>query len=433
MKIDNVSEPNLLETAYPDELHRIKFDDEPVPREKPSRIWITDTTFRDGQQARPPYTIDQITKLFGLLARLDNGTGVIRESEFFLYSDSDKKAVEACRDKGYEFPKVTGWIRANIDDFKLVKDIGLKETGILTSASDYQIFLKMELNRKMAAEKYLRVVDAALDEGIRPRCHLEDITRADIHGFVIPFVQQLMKRSEQVPDELKIKIRACDTMGYGVADTYASLPRGVPKLIHSLVHEAGVPPERLEWHGHNDFHKAAPNAFAAWNYGACAVNCTLLGIGERTGNTALEGMIMDYISLRGNPGINTRVITEIGEYCREIGIDIPINFPLIGRDFNTTRAGIHVAGLLKDERIYSALPSQLLNRPPVFAITDRSGAAGISAWIKEHTGHLLEKSDPGLLNVVGWVNDQYNNGNARTTAISHEEMSGVVGRYISIS
>ena len=113
----------------------------------PDEIWITDTTFRDGQQSRPPYTVKQIVDLFDLIHKLGGSKGLIRQCEFFLYSDKDKEAVRKCLDRGYKYPEVTGWIRAVKSDFKLVKEMGLKETGILCSASDYHIYLKLNKTR----------------------------------------------------------------------------------------------------------------------------------------------------------------------------------------------------------------------------------------------------------------------------------------------
>ena len=281
--IEDVDEPELLRDIYPyNEVPRIHFDHVIVPLGLSEHIFITDTTFRDGQQARPPYTAEQIANLFDLLHRLGGPNGVIRQTEFFLYSDKDREAVEKCLELEHLYPEITSWIRAAEDDLKLVKSVGLRETGILTSISDYHVFLKLKKSRRQAAEDYLEVVNAALEAGIIPRCHLEDITRADFYGFVIPFVHKLMRLSED--SGIPIKVRACDTLGYGVSYPRAALPRSVPKLIHGLIHEGGVPSEQLEWHGHNDFHKVHTNAATAWLYGCSGANGTLLGFGERTGN-----------------------------------------------------------------------------------------------------------------------------------------------------
>lgn len=153
--------------------------------------------------------------MFDLLHRLSGPRGVIRQTEFFLYSEKDREAVRVCQEKGYPFPEITAWIRAVEKDFELVKKMGIRETGILTSCSDYPIHLKLGMNRKQAMEQYLSVVKAALDAGIRPRCHFEDITRADLYGFVIPFAQALVRLSEE--SGIPIKVRLCDTMGYGQA------------------------------------------------------------------------------------------------------------------------------------------------------------------------------------------------------------------------
>jgi isopropylmalate/homocitrate/citramalate synthase len=425
-ELQDVNEPNLLRHLFPyDEVPRTTFTNRLISAALPDDIWITDTTFRDGQQARPPYTPEQIVKIFDMMHRLGGPNGIIRQSEFFLYSDKDKEAVQLCKDRGYAYPEITGWIRAKKEDFQLVKEMGLKETGILTSCSDYHIFLKLKKSRREAMEGYLDVVRAALDEGIVPRCHLEDITRADFYGFVIPFVNELMRLAEE--SNIPIKIRACDTMGYAVPYPAAALPRGVADLVYGLIHYGGVPSDRLEWHGHNDFHKVLANASTAWLYGCSAANGTLLGFGERTGNPPIEGLIIEYMSLKGERnGIDPPVITEIADYFQdELDYRIPPNYPFIGEDFNTTKAGIHADGVMKNEEIYNIFDTQsLLNRPLGVIITDKSGVAGISYWVNTHLrqtgGRKVDKHHPGIKRVQKWVAEQYEKG--RVTAISNEEV-----------
>jgi citrate (Re)-synthase len=421
-ELQDTPEPNLYREMFSySQLPRVEFDGQSVPMAPAKELWITDTTFRDGQQARPPYTVQQVVDLYELEHKLDGGAGLIRQSEFFVYSTKDRQALDRCRELGYEFPQVTGWIRAVKSDFKLVKDMGLSETGILMSCSDYHIFLKLRKSRRQAMEQYLDIARAALDTGVRIRCHYEDITRADFYGFVVPFTIELMKLGRQY--DMPVKIRLCDTMGYAVPWDQAALPRSLPKLVHGLVHDAGVPGELLEWHGHNDFHKVLINPATAWLYGCAAANCSLLGIGERTGNTPLEGMVIEAAQLRGQSDkINYAVITEIAEYYeKNIGFTIPHNYPLVGRDFNTTRAGIHADGLTKSEEIYSIFDTErILRRKPGVAISDKSGAAGIKHWIDANYGTNLAKDDPRLLAVRDKVDAEYEDG--RTTSISDEEL-----------
>ncbi len=430
----DVQEPNLYRHIFPyEEICRVEFDNRFVFIDPPEEIFITDTTFRDGQQARPPYTVEQIVDLFDMLHKLGGANGVIRQCEFFLYSEKDKKAVEKCLERSYRYPEITGWIRAQKEDFKLVKEMGLKETGILTSVSDYHIFLKLKKNRRVVLREYLSIVSSALDLGIIPRCHFEDITRADIYGFCVPFAQDLMRLSEEA--KLPVKIRLCDTLGFGVTYPGAALPRCVPKIIRAMIDDAGVPSEYLEWHGHNDFYKGLTNATTAWLYGCAAANGTLLGFGERTGNAPIEGLIIEYISLMGhNNGIDTTVITDIRNYFeRVMGIPIPPNMPFVGANFNATSAGIHADGILKNEEIYNIFnTTKILNRPISISVNDKSGLAGIAQWINSHfalTGKdRVEKTHPGVAKINRWVMKQYEEG--RTTAISDQEMEKVTRKYL---
>ncbi|MBO5228737.1 MAG: 2-isopropylmalate synthase, partial [Lachnospiraceae bacterium] len=208
----DVDKPNVYRTLFPyDEIPKIAFNNRVVPHKMPENIFITDTTFRDGQQSRAPYSTEQIVRLYDYLHKLGGPNGIIRQSEFFLYSKKDREAVEKCLERGYKFPDISSWIRANEKDFELVKSMGLKETGILVSCSDYHIFYKMKMTRKQAMEHYLNIVRKCLETGISPRCHFEDITRSDIYGFVIPFALELMKLMKEY--NIPVKIRACDTMG----------------------------------------------------------------------------------------------------------------------------------------------------------------------------------------------------------------------------
>ena len=428
--LQDVEEPVLYREVYDyDEVPKVAFNHRRVPISMPEDIWITDTTFRDGQQAINPYTPDQIVELFKLLSRLGGPYGIIRQTEFFIYSPRDREAIRRCQDLGLRFPEITTWIRASREDFRAVKELGVRETGILVSCSDYHNFKKLKMTRRQAMEHYLATVKDAFEADVMPRCHLEDITRADFYGFVVPFVNELMRLSEEAG--IPVRIRACDTMGYGVPYTEVALPRSVPGIIYGLQHYSGVRSENLEWHGHNDFYKAVSNAATAWLYGASGVNCSLLGIGERTGNVPLEAMVFEYASLRGSlDGMDTTAITEIAEfYRREIGYQIPPMTPFVGRNFNVTRAGIHADGLLKDVEIYNIFNTdKLLNRPAMVAVGKTSGLAGIAYWINQNY-HLsgedrLSKQDPLVTALKDWVDRQYADG--RTTALGTEELENKI-------
>ena len=428
--LQDVDEANLYRDIYPyDEIPKVAFNHRHVPLDMPEDIWITDTTFRDGQQSRAPYSVENIVDIFKLIHRLGGKNGIIRQSEFFVYTKKDREALEKCMALGYEFPEITTWIRAKKEDFALVRDLGIKETGILVSCSDYHIFKKLGLTRREALDHYLGVVKNAFEAGIRPRCHLEDITRADFYGFVVPFVNELNNLSREA--NIPVKIRMCDTMGYGVSYPGVALPRSVPGIVYGLHHYAGVPSSMLEWHGHNDFYHGVTNAVSAWLYGASGVNCSLLGIGERTGNIPLEAMVIEYAALRGSfDGMDPTAITELAEYFRrKLGYDIPPMTPFVGDNFNVTRAGIHADGLMKDTEIYNIFNTEkILNRPSEVAISNTSGAAGVAYWINKHYDipeeFKVTKHDEVVILTKAKIDEAYEDG--RTTLMGDDELFGII-------
>ena len=428
--LQDVSEPNLFREIYDyDSIPKTAFNFRNTPMDMPEEIWMTDTTFRDGQQSTSPFTVQQIVDLFKLMHKLGGKKGMIKQAEFFLYTEKDRKAVEECQQLGYEFPEVTSWIRANKKDFDLVKSMGIRETGILVSCSDYHIFKKMHLTRRQAADQYLGIVKDALSKGIVPRCHFEDITRADFYGFVVPFAIELMKLSREAG--IPVKIRACDTLGYGISYPGVTLPRSVPGIIAGLKYYAQVPSSQLEWHGHNDFYKVVTNSATAWLYGCSSVNCSLLGIGERTGNCPLEAMVIEYASLRGTTnGMDIAAITEIADYFeREMGYSIPPRTPFVGRNFNTTRAGVHADGLLKDVEIYNIFNTEkLLNRVPLVSVDSHSGLAGIAYWINGYyklpKDHEIDKKDEIVVKMKEYIDELYAKG--RNTCMGDEEMDEIL-------
>ena len=434
LTLDNRVEPELYRDVFPyTHVSRIEFDDTFLVPRPADPMFITDTTFRDGQQARPPYTVKQIARIYDLLHKLGGKSGLIQASEFFMYSPKDRKAIEVCRSRGYRFPRVTGWIRANMGDLKIAHDMEFDEVGLLTSMSDYHIFLKLGKTREQAMNDYLKVVTKALEWGIVPRCHFEDVTRADIYGFCLPFARKLMELSHEA--SMPIKIRLCDTMGYGVPFPGAALPRSVQRIVRAFTDEAGVPGAWLEWHGHNDFHKVLVNGVTAWLYGCGGVNGTLMGFGERTGNAPLEALVIDYISLTGNDeAADPTVITEIAQYFeKELDYRIPDNYPFAGKDFNATSAGIHVDGLAKNEEIYNIFDTtKILNRSVPIIINDKAGRAGVAYWINQQFNlppeRQVSKKHPAVGQIHTRIMAAYEEG--RNTSFSNKEIKNLVRRFM---
>ena len=157
------------------------------------------------------------------------------------------------------------------------------------------------------------------------------------------------------------------------------------------------------------------------------MNCSLLGIGERTGNVPLEAMVFEYAALRGSlDGMDTTVITEIADYFKhEIGYEIPPMTPFTGSAFNVTRAGVHADGLMKDEEIYTIFDTKkILNKPATVQISKTSGLAGIAYWINQNYrlegADKLDKKSPLVIAMKEWVDNEYEDG--RQTVMTDREL-----------
>jgi len=307
---------------------------------------ITDTTLRDGAQDSrfALFPNEARVRYVDLLQELDAGTGRIYAIETFIYQRRDLWVLDKLLEREYDYPKITTWIRATPRDVKELHDVSqgrVRETGMLASSSDHHIFDKLNYHSKEEAiDKYLKPILSACEYGMTPRVHLEDTTRADIDGWVVPFMQTVIEATEG-----QAKFRVCDTIGWGVPDPYAALPQGIPHLISTLVRETGA---ELEFHGHNDFGLATANSLAAWRYGCRKVNVAFAGLGERTGNTSLEQVLAGYIRLYGDPGFNLPVLSEMASLVEEHLTPVPRTSPIIGEVF-TTQAGIHQAGVARQE------------------------------------------------------------------------------------
>ena len=416
------AEPELFETAFPRGGFPV-YDWTERPPELPPVVWTTETTHRDGQQGGLPLTVEQGVRMYELQCAFTGTSGAVRQAEFFVYSDADRRMLEAAleryRDGGPVEP--TTWIRASAKDAALVAEIGVRETGMLASASDYHTFYKFTPGgRRRAAASYLDAVRAVLDAGLRPRLHLEDATRAP-REFLLPFVEAVQEATSRYSDVGRPKFRICDTMGLGLPYEHIEWPRSVPKQIRAL-REAGVAPEELEFHPHNDTHLVVANCLAALEAGCAAVNGTLLGKGERTGNAPLEAVLVHAAGMGCLPTLpDFRTLNELAELYEELGEPVPAKYPLYGRDAHRTRAGIHADGLNKFWWMYAPFDvPKLLGRPLELSFTKDSGIAGLIFLIKQHTGEELTKDDPHLHAINEQLALQFDAG--RQTAVEWEEI-----------
>jgi isopropylmalate/homocitrate/citramalate synthase len=389
------------------------------------KIYLTDTTLRDGQQGWRPFTVEECERIYELL--VDIGRAV-RSTEVFVYTEKDREVVKRLLSYGYEYPKVVGWIRATLSDLQLVIDSRLEEAVILASISDYHIKYKFNAPRDVVLNKYLDVVEKALSHGIVPRVSLEDITRADIEGVVIPFVKKLLNLSEKYGVTVKIKLP--DTLGVGLPFYEVPLPRSIPRIVKAI-RDAGVDPENIEFHAHNDLGLAVANQLAAWLYGAGGANCTLLGIGERAGNCPLEVMAVHYAGIKSSNDVNLKALPRILDLFEKMGYRTVDHYPIVGRNAFRTKAGIHVDGLMKNPEVYLPFdPMKVLGKPYSVAITPYSGRAAIVLWVRNYLGYNgISKDDPRVIAIYNDIVDYFNKTN-RVEPLTDEEIANFVKKHM---
>lgn len=424
--VPDVPEPDYQEFAFPrDDFPRWG----PRPASLPAAAWTTETTHRDGQQGGLPLTVEQALRIFDLMGRFTGTSGAIRQAEFFVYRAADRLMLEGALERHRSGAPIepTTWIRASAKDVELIGQLGVRETGMLASASDYHTFHKFRPGgRSQAAASYLEAVQRALDAGIRPRLHLEDATRAP-RDFVLPFVQAAMEVAAPYGEALRPKFRVCDTMGVGLPFEEQPWPRSIPKLIGAL-RELGVASDDLEFHPHNDTHLVVANCLSAVRAGCAAINGTLLGKGERTGNAPLEGVLLHMAGMGYFPtgGPDFSALNELVDLYQSIGQPLAAQYPLYGRDAHRTRAGIHADGLNKFWWMYAPFDVPgLLGRPLEVSLTKESGLAGLIFVIRQHTGVELAKDDRRLGELAAWMQEQFDAG--RQTAIEWEEIAPQLG------
>jgi isopropylmalate/homocitrate/citramalate synthase len=353
----------------------------------------------------------------------------VEKLEVFLYTENDRKAARSMIERGYEKPIVTGWSRAKPSDIdQVLKMDGIGETGILMSISDSHILTKMGLKDREAAEEiYLGALDYALDHGLRTRAHLEDITRSDLHGFVYPLVSKIVERDPHCT------IRLCDTVGFGVPfydpnDSY-SMPQIVSKMI-----DLGV--KNIETHIHDDFGLAMANTLAGFWHGANWSSLTFLGIGERSGNCELEKVLV-FLSQRieGFQKYDLSSLTEFALYIEEnLGIRVPPNKAVVGKNVFAHESGIHTAGIIKNPFIYEPFSPELVGGRREILIGSSSGREVVRFKVEEALFELsgrkviLEKSDRRVTAIYSLIKKLYE-AEERVSCISDEEISRLVGRF----
>jgi len=231
------------------------------------------------------------------------------------------------------------------------------------------------------AKKSAEAIDVGVKAGLEVTYVTEDTTRSR------PEVLQTLFKN--AIDHGASRLCLCDTVGHATPDGVRNLIYFAQSVIAGMGAKVGI-----DWHGHNDRGLALTNALYALEHGADRVHGTALGIGERVGNSQMELILLN-LKLLGQ--LEHQDLTHLVEYCevaaRAVKWDIPINYPLVGRDAFRTATGVHAAAIIKAQakgdawladRVYSGVPAGMFGRSQEINIGFMSGASNVNHWLRNH-------------------------------------------------
>lgn len=293
-----------------------------------NKLIVCDTTLRDGEQAAG-IVFANLEKV--RIAKLLDEIGVQQlEVGIPAMGGDEKAAIKKIAHLGLN-ASILGWNRATIEDISHSIDCDVDSVAISMSASDIHIQHKLMKTREWVLEKIVESVEYAKAHGVYISVNGEDMSRAD-PDFMVKFCQTAKEAGAD-------RVRYCDTLGI-------MTPSGTYAAIKNIVDKVNIP---VEMHTHNDFGMATANAIAGVQAGATFLSTTVMGIGERTGNSPLEEVVMAAKHLLDiDPGIETKRFREVTEYvARASGREIPAWKPIVGANCFAHEAGIHTDGVMK--------------------------------------------------------------------------------------
>ncbi len=353
---------------------------------RPAAAMLDDETLRDGLQS--PSVIDPPLDVKVRLLHLMESLGI--ETANIGLPGSGPRQREAVETLCREIADNGLRIRANCAARTMVVDIQpiadvVQRTGVPIEAC---VFIGSSPIRQYAEEwelsRILRftteAVEFAVGEGLEVMYVTEDTIRAAPDDL-----RQLMSAAVESGAS---RLCLCDTVG-------AAVPWAVRNLVtwvRGLLEELGVEDRiGIDWHGHRDRGLDLANTLAALEAGATRVHGTALGVGERVGNTPIEQLLVN-LKLLGWRDDDLSALPEYVEAVAEaVGVPIPVNAPIVGRDAFRTATGVHAAAVIKArkkgaawlaDRIYSGVPASWIGREQEILIGHMSGASNVVYYLQ---------------------------------------------------
>jgi|TARA_B100001964_G_scaffold245768_1_gene335771 homocitrate synthase NifV len=360
-------------------------------------INLNDTTLRDGEQT-PGVVFSNEEKLHIAkcldeigVQQIEAGTPAMSPGETNAVKDISKESLDS---------SIMGWSRPVKNDVDAVIKTGCDAIAISIATSELHLKYKLKMSKEEVIKKAVTMVEYAKDHGLYVSLNSEDASRTEYE-----FLREFASKGKEVGAD---RLRICDTLG-------VLIPHSSKYVTKKIIHDIGID---VEIHTHNDYGLAIANALAAFEGGARWASTTINGLGERAGNSSLEGIIMSLTKLYNlKLPFKINSLSEVSSYVEKAsGIPVPFNQSIVGQNMFTHESGIHVDGVLKNPYTYESFMPDEIGASRNIVIGKHSGKHAVWDKLKK-LGIETEKDD--LLEIVELVKSQSAN---RKSAINNKEL-----------
>ncbi len=342
---------------------------------------ICDTTLRDGEQTAG-IVFANIEK-YRIAQMLDDAGVPQIECGIPAMGGDEKVAVKHIARMGLN-ASILAWNRATVADVTTSLDCDVDSVALSMSASDIHIEHKLRKSREWVLQQVSESVQLAADHGLYISCNAEDASRADLM-FLIEFARTAKEAGAN-------RLRYCDTIG-------REDPFTVFERISTIVKVVGID---VEMHTHNDFGMANANTVAGIKAGAKFASTTVMGIGERSGNAALEEVVMTcHHLLNKQTGVDPHKLRPLAQFVSTAANrPIYVSKPFLGDNCFAHEAGIHADGIIKDAHNYEPYDPEEVGLTRSIVIGKHSGTKTLITDLAKRNIELPREDAEKLLVMV---------------------------------
>jgi methanogen homocitrate synthase len=339
-------------------------------------IEVCDVTLRDGEQM--PGVVFRSDEKLEIAIRLNEVGVEIIEAGFPVVSEAEKRAVQDITNLGLD-SKISVLSRSVPKDVEVALDCDVDMVSVFIATSELHLKYKLHMTCAEAVKCAFETVEFAKDHGLIVRFSAEDATRTDF---------ELLKKLYRKAEEYRADY-------VSIADTVGIMnPRTTGYLVGEIKKEVNIP---ICMHCHDDLGMALANTLAAAEAGAKQLHTTVNGIGERSGNTPLEELL---VALRIHHEVDRYDTTKLTPLSKLVqsssGVVMPKNKAVVGENAFAHESGIHVAAVLEEPRTYELYSPEMVGSARRIIIGKHTGAKALK-YITKKMGYDLKKDEICLL------------------------------------